>query len=321
MIPNLKRVSTAGMPREEWLALRKKSIGGSDAAALLGLSPFASKYSVWAEKRGILPEDPELEESEAVRQGRELEDYVAKRWQEATGKKCHRVNAMLYNPDLPFAHANVDRMVVGEDAGLECKTTTRLNLRKFEQGEFPAHYYVQCVHYMLVTGASRWYLAVLVLGKGFYVYTIERDDAEIEALRQVEETFWNRHIVPGIQPEVDGTEHTDKAIQAAFPGGGAPIELFSADSAIAAYLAAKELEKEAKRRADAAKQQIMAEMGNAEQATAAGGKYRIKWSRSVTRTFDHKAFAAAVGDAVPLDGFYKESPTNRFTIKEVENDD
>ena len=89
---DLIRVSTKGMTRGTWLEARRGSLGGSDAAAVLGLNPYASPYSVWAEKTGRVPDKPD---NEAMRLGRDLEDYVAARWQEETGKKTRRVNAML----------------------------------------------------------------------------------------------------------------------------------------------------------------------------------------------------------------------------------
>lgn len=121
------------MSREEWLDRRRKSIGGSDAAGIVGLSKWASPFSVWADKTGRAPEK---EDTEAMRQGRDLEDYVA-RWMEETGKRVYRLPAMLYNPLYPFAHADVDSMVMGESAGLECKTAFSLDLKQFNGVEFP----------------------------------------------------------------------------------------------------------------------------------------------------------------------------------------
>ena len=146
---------TLDMPREEWLELRKKGIGGSDSAAIVGLDRYRSPFDVYADKLGLKPEIPD---NEAMRQGRDLEQYVAERFMEATGKKVRRRNAMLQHPEYPFMIADIDRWVVGENAGLECKTTSALNRAKFNQGEYPPSYYVQCVHYMAVTGAERWYL-------------------------------------------------------------------------------------------------------------------------------------------------------------------
>lgn len=122
----IERISIAGWSREQWEADRRKrkTIGGSDAGAVLGLSKYATPYSLWAQKTGaIVPED--ISDKEAVRLGVDLEEYVARRWTEATGKKLKRDNHIILNTDYPFAHANVDRLVIGEpDAGFEAKTTS-----------------------------------------------------------------------------------------------------------------------------------------------------------------------------------------------------
>ena len=200
---------------EEWRKIRAKSIGGSDAAAILGLNPYKSAYALWMEKTGkVIPED--VSGKEAVRLGNDLEDYVAKRFMEATGKKVRRENNTIFRDDLPFAHANYDRLVVGEKAGLEIKTTNALHLSKFKNGEFPANYYVQAVHYLMVSGLERWYLAVLVLGVDFKVFTIERDEDEIAALEAAERDFWEM-VETDTPPELDGSVSTEEALNAEFP--------------------------------------------------------------------------------------------------------
>lgn len=139
-----EKICTRDMSEEAWVEARKGSIGGSDAAAIVGLNSYKSAYALWAEKSGrIEPEDISMKE--AVRLGHELEPYVAKRFTEITGKKVRRENYILKNTEYPWAHANVDRLVIGEKAGLECKTTSALSLSKFKNGEYPANYYVQCV--------------------------------------------------------------------------------------------------------------------------------------------------------------------------------
>ena len=84
MVRGLKKISTKGMSREEWLERRRKTIGGSDAAGIVGLSKWASPFSVWADKTGRAAEKAD---TETMRQGRDLEDYVARRWMEETGKR------------------------------------------------------------------------------------------------------------------------------------------------------------------------------------------------------------------------------------------
>lgn len=141
---SIEKIPVHDMSREEWVQSRRESIGGSDAATVLGLNPYSSPYALWAEKTGAIePED--ISGKEAVRLGVFLEPYVAQRFSEVTDKKVRRENYILKNSDYPWAHANVDRLVVGEKAGLECKTTSALNLKKFKGGEYPANYYCQCI--------------------------------------------------------------------------------------------------------------------------------------------------------------------------------
>ena len=116
-----KLVSTLNLDKTEWLRYRKQGIGGSDAGAVCGLNPYRTAMQVYQDK---ITEETEEIDNEAMRQGREFEDYVAKRFMEATGKKVRRANAMFYDEKHPFMLADVDRMVVGENAGLECKTAS-----------------------------------------------------------------------------------------------------------------------------------------------------------------------------------------------------
>ena len=173
--------------REEWKALRKKYIGGSDAAAIVGMNSFSSPFSVWAEKTGQVPE---FEGNLRTEVGTYLEEFVAQKFEDETGKSVRRCNLSLVNDTYPWAIANVDRMIVGEDAGLEIKTTSALNLKAFKGGEYPDNYYAQCVHYLAVTGKAKWYLAVLIGNADFKIFEIERDEAEIKALMDAEKDFW-----------------------------------------------------------------------------------------------------------------------------------
>ena len=94
-----KIANVAKLSREEWLEMRTKGIGGSDAAAACGLNPWKSKASLYLEKTGQVVKDFD---SEVMRQGRDLEDYVAKRFTEATGKKVRRNNFMMAGKEHPF---------------------------------------------------------------------------------------------------------------------------------------------------------------------------------------------------------------------------
>lgn len=204
-----KLVSTLNLDKREWLKYRKRGIGGSDAGAVCGLNPYRTAMQVYQDK--VSGEIEEVD-NEAMRQGREFEDYVAKRFMEATGKKVRRANAMFYNEENPFMLADVDRMVVGENAGLECKTASPYMADRWKDGNIPLSYQIQCYHYMAVSNADAWYLAVVIYGREFKYYKIERDEAVIADLIQIEKAFWENHVLKQQIPDPDGSKLADSVI-------------------------------------------------------------------------------------------------------------
>lgn len=104
-----KLVSTTGLSEEEWLAYRKRGIGGSDAGAVCGLNPYSSPMNIYQDK---ISDAIEKKDNEAMRLGRDLEDYVAQRFMEETGLKVRKANAMFYDEENPFMLADVDRLIV-----------------------------------------------------------------------------------------------------------------------------------------------------------------------------------------------------------------
>lgn len=306
---HLVRLSIRTMSQSEWLTQRRKTIGGSDAAGIVGLSQYATPYTVWADKTGRLPDQ---EDSEAMRQGRDLEEYVAERWMEATGKTVRRSNAMLYNSLYPFAHADIDRTVVGENAGLECKTTSTLNLQQFKNVEFPEKYYTQCVHYLAVTGAARWYLAVLVYGRGFFTFTLERDQTEIDALMTAERAFWAL-VEQDTPPAMDGLEPTGNAVQRIYPiSRGGNIHLFGREHLLSRYFELQSKKKEILEKIGAIENTIKADMGEAEYGDC--GIYSVSWKSQTRRTFQAQEFSKAHPE-IDLEPFYKHSTARPFKVK------
>lgn len=188
---------------------REDFIGGSDAGAIFGLNPWKSAYTLWCEKTGQI--SGEAQDNDAMRAGRDLENYVAQRFTEATGKKVRKDNFTYSVKEFPFMRGHIDRRVIGENAILECKTAGGFQNKAYAAGEFPKHYYVQCLHYMAVTGAERAYLAVLCFPH-FYLFTFDRDEAEIEALVKKEDDFWNcvEHLT--WVEELDGSDSTTGTI-------------------------------------------------------------------------------------------------------------
>lgn len=304
-------ISTVGMSREDWLMLRRERIGGSDAAGIAGLSKWSTPYTIWLDKthRAV-----EKEDTEPMRQGRDLEAYVAQRFEEETGKKVRRKNALLISTVYPWAQANVDRLVVGENAGLECKTTSVLDLRKFRDVEFPEQYYAQCVHYLAVTGAERWYLAVLVLGREFHTYVLERDEEEIAALMRIEEKFWEL-VTEDSAPAPNGSDADTEAITAIYRESREDtVELYGREAMLEERANLLQQQKDIDQRIAEIENTIKLDMEEAEKGEI--GRFRVSWKTQTRKTFQAKEFAKAHPE-LSLDGYYKESVSRPFKITEA----
>lgn len=296
--------------REEWLALRSRYIGGSDAAAVVGLNRFSSPYALWAEKTGRVDG---FSGNLATEVGTYLEEFVARKFAEETGKKVRKANQSFFNGNYPFAIANIDREIVGEDAGLEIKTTSEMNLKKFKGGEYPANYYCQCMHYMAVTGKQRWYLAVLIGNRDFKWFTIERDEAEIAALMTAERAFWE-YVTNDTPPPLDGAQTTTDTLTAVYADStDMVVDLYPLLNDLEQYqtLSQQIKELEAKKRETA--NRIKAFLGDAGGGECDG--YRVSWATSSRQTFDCRAFAEKHPD-IDITPYFTATPTRIFRVTE-----
>ena len=217
------KICLKGKSREEWLRLRKRGIGGSDAGAICRMNPYSSPVKVYLDK---VSEEVELLDNEAMRVGRDLEEYVARRFMEETGKKVRRSNFMYVSDRNPFMLADVDRLVVGENAALECKTANIYQADQWKDGNVPESYYIQCQHYMAVMDLDAVYIAVLIMGKGFLWQRLERDAELLSYLVSIEQDFWENHVRIKRMPDPDGSPASEQIISRYFPGSsGKSVEL------------------------------------------------------------------------------------------------
>ncbi|WP_124058431.1 YqaJ viral recombinase family protein [Vaginisenegalia massiliensis] len=195
----------------EWHALRKQGLGGSDIGAVMGVSPFKSPYHVWVEKRGMIePED--ISDRLQIQIGNELEDLVARIFTQETGLQVQRDNKTYFHKDHPFLLANIDRKIIGKKALLECKTTGQFNAKQWEDDEVPANYLLQVQHYLNVLDYDYAYIAVIIGNNQFEFKKIERDNELIELYTAKAKDFWERCVVGGEEPEIDGSELTKQAL-------------------------------------------------------------------------------------------------------------
>lgn len=205
---------------DEWHAERADGIGGSDVAALLGLSSYRSPWALWAEKTGLVPRG--VTTSERQRIGLEMEPVLASLFHARTGLHVAGEQTMCRHQGEPWMRCTVDGFVVesgesGVDDALgvvEFKTDGR-----FGWDEVPAPYRAQVVWQMGVTGMRHAWLAVMYAGWRFDVHEIPWDaEAEADWAYMVERAreFW-RMVQDGTPPPVDGSDATREAIRAVWP--------------------------------------------------------------------------------------------------------
>ena len=306
-------VYTSQLIHGEWLAYRKKGIGGSDAGAICGLNKYRSPISVYMDKTAENVE--EQEDNESMRQGRDLEQYVAARFSEATGKKVRKANAIFYLPEVPYMIANVDRLIVGEDAGLECKTASAYAAEKWKNEKIPPEYEIQCHHYMAVTGASAWYIACVILGREFIWRKIDRDPDVIEMLKQIETEFWTENVQKGRMPDPDGSEAADNAILEKYPESGDKFILLTGfDKELDRRREILELQDKLEREKKEIEQKIKLYMEDAEKAES--NHYTVTWKTISSNRVDSKKLKQKHPDIYQK--CLKSSVSRRFEIKEIE---
>lgn len=300
---------------DEWLSIRHKYIGGSDAAAVIGMNPYKSAYELWAEKTDkIAP----FEGNMTTRVGAYLEDFVAKLFEEEREKKVRRNNFTLVNEDYPFACANVDREVVGENAFLEIKTSNSVPiLRQLRGTEFPDAYYTQCVHYMAVGNYDKCYLAVLAESRHFHIYEMSRDQLEIDALMSAERDFWTC-VETNQAPMIDGSDSTAETIAAIYPDSTddcVDLAFFRQDlDEISAYKAQKKVLDGLISERENRIKEFMKEAGK--------GKcdgYTVSFGTQTKVSFDDKAYRADHKDT-DFSQYLKTSSFRSFRITEKKGD-
>ena len=301
--------------REEWLEIRRGYIGGSDAGAIIGMNPYASAFSVWAEKTGRVPE---FEGNISTRVGNQLEDFVAHLFMEETGKKVQRVNATIVNPKFPWACANVDREVLGEDALLEIKTTSSWeNTKLFRNGQYPDSWLCQASHYLCVCECAKIYIAVLIECRELKIFELERDENELSALMRAEKEFWSNYVIPVKTPPVDGHSATTEAIRRMFTeeaGGEADLSDFSA--LFQRRKALTESQKQIRTEIDGIDNQLKTIMGTA--PTGKCGAFSVSWRLQKTSALDREAIKADYPD-IDFSKYQSQSRVFRVTEKKVKS--
>ena len=295
---------TEAKDRAAWLEARRSGLGGSDIAAVVGVSPFRTPVQVYLDKVG---EAEPSEAGQAAYWGKQIEDIVAQEFSKRIGVKVRRVNSILRTGEDGWMIANIDRAVVNpEIAGgvrilpdakqketgrmlstdtiLECKTASvyvsdlwgdsqeeEIKAGKVtSEHEIPIYYETQVQWYMAVTGAKVCYVAVLIGGQDFRIYEVKRDDATIKALTEACRKFWTGKVLAHIPP----AESDFEDVKRLFKRETGPMIEASNETAVAIgeYRTLAEKIKSLKAQQEACATQIAAACGEAEGLTIGGEK-------------------------------------------------
>ncbi|TDM18089.1 YqaJ viral recombinase family protein [Macrococcoides canis] len=306
-------LNTKDMTHEEWLKARQSGIGGSDAGTILGVNKWKSQTQLFFEK--VNPELKQQVDNEYIYWGNVLEDVVAKEFETRTGKKVRKNNKMLRHPEHEFMLANLDRVVVGEKALLECKTTSQYNIDQWKDEEIPASYLCQIQHYMAVTGYEKAYIAVLCGGNQFIWKEVPRDDELIEIIINAEKDFWYNNVLAGVIPEIDGSDATKDFLNHMYKDIDETEVQLSDDveTLLTALEQVKQEEKELKELKTKYENKIKHILGNNLAGKTSG--YQITWKPQVRKTLDTKKIREIYGEQ--LDPYYKETETRVLKIKQI----
>ncbi|TCJ01342.1 YqaJ viral recombinase family protein [Cytobacillus praedii] len=307
-------VSTLSMSRYEWLQERAKGIGGSDAGVILGLNKYRTAFELWLEKTGQV--DPIEIDNEAIYWGNEMENVVAKEFEKRTGKKVRKTNFMYSHPKHEFIKANVDRLIVGESAVLECKTASAYLAKEWEGEEIPATYLVQIQHYLGVTGKEKGYIAVLIGGNRFVWKEVERDEELIEMIFDAEFHFWKYHVQQGHAPELDGSSAAEQYLKEKYAQAEKDKEIVlpgNYKDMIIQYEKIKDDEKLIKTAKTEIENKLKSELKDAEAGIT--DVYMVSWKNQIQNRIDSKTLKEKFPDIYQQ--VLKETSFRKFAIKEL----
>lgn len=302
------------MNRDAWLEARRTGIGGSDVAAILGLSKWRTPLQVFHEKRGEIASQPD---NEAMRWGRYLEPVVRQAYADETGREVRVPTGMLRHPVRDFMVANVDGISGGEHDPLrlfEAKTARSADgWGDPGSDQVPQAYLLQVQHYMVVTAIEVADVAVLIGGSDFRLYEVPADRELQEMLIEAEAEFWSR-VQRGEPPDpvsyADMQARYGRASRAASVVASADVER------TVARLRTIKAEREA---LDAAEEEaraiVMGALEDADTLTDSAGKTLATWKAAApAKRLDSAALKAALPDV--YERFVKTTePSRRFLLK------
>lgn len=309
--------STSEMTHQEWLEDRRKGIGGSDVATILGLNKYKSVYQLWLEKTDQI--EVTSAQSEAAYWGNTLEEVVAEEFSKRTGKKVRRRNRVFEHSKYPFLRANIDRDIVGENAVLECKTANQYLANEWDEDEIPIQYICQVQHYMNVLNLDYVYFAVLIGGQKFIWKKMERDQELIDMITEKLVEFWTENVEKGIEPAIDGLKATsDFLTQRYLDTDDNQTELNTLfDEKIANLARLKSDKKIIEENITLLENELKQALGKSDATIGITPNNIVSWKKTQSKRLDKKKLSEKYPDIAADEEIYSISSTKRLTIKKM----
>ena len=197
------RVLDADIGSQEWLDARNEGVGGSEIAAVLGLTKWSSPLQLWRRKMGL---DPDIKANWKMIQGNAMEGPIADTWAEANDVDIYKV-PMLVDIEKPWRRVNLDRIAVPRDGRPPFVVEIKFSGEAYKWVDVPIYYYTQVLWQMAMTG--------LVVPAAF-VFAGANDeprsipvphDAELaDGVGVAIDSFWHENVETGIAPEPTTSE-------------------------------------------------------------------------------------------------------------------
>ena len=272
-----QRLGNYAIGSAEWHAARAEGLGGSEIAAVLGLSPWASRFALWHRKSGLIEEQLE---TPAMSWGKRLEDPIAQKWADDHPEFRMRKTGTWRSKAREWQIGNPDRLLAGsrvDSAILEVKTAHGMDAHEWgESGtdQIPVYYRCQGMWYLDVFGMTTCHFAVLIGGSDYREYTITFDMDEAWVMREAAEEFL-ASVRDGQRPDIDESNSTYQTVRQLHPDiDGTDKEI---DAGVAAqYLAACTAERSAKNWKRRASSELLDAMGTAKYAVIDGERFAMR---------------------------------------------
>ncbi len=277
---------------------RASGIGGSEIAAIVGLSPYKTPFGVYCDKLGLV--EP-FEANERMKMGKLLEPVVKQLYENETGANVIWSDQTIRHPKEAIVVGTPDGYVeapdVADQFGFEAKTAGLDQAWRWgsEKDAIPQEYLAQCTWYMLLTGAKRWDVGVLIGGDTFRVYPLQADEKFQAILLEAAQKFWRNHIEKRNPPAIDASPAAAAYLKRTYPHGVEDVRAATDDERelMAGVMRLRKERRFIEKQLGEVENKLKLSIGNAKGLYDTAAEIRAAWSEvaeGVVETYTRSAY-------------------------------